>query len=182
MNKPYFSIVIPARNEEAYLASCLKAIEQSAQKTELSYEVIVVVNRCTDKTEEIARNAGCKIVKTEVKNLSIIRNLGAAEAIGEIIITIDADSRMSKGMLTHIAKTIESNKYIGGGVMMYTDRMSLGIFLTGFVLFALFAVFDPIFGGLFFCKREDFEAINGFDESLVSVEDIDFAKRHKKTW
>jgi len=34
-------------------------------------------------------------------------------------------------------------------------------------------------GGLFWCLREDFEALGGFNESWVSVEDLDFAKRLK---
>ena len=37
-----------------------------------------------------------------------------------------------------------------------------------------------ISAGLFFCFKEDFEAIGGFDESLYSAEDIDFAKRLRK--
>jgi hypothetical protein len=34
-------------------------------------------------------------------------------------------------------------------------------------------------GGLFWCLRTDYEAIGGFDENWVSVEDLDFAKRLK---
>lgn len=35
-------------------------------------------------------------------------------------------------------------------------------------------------GGMFWCYREDFEKLGGFDESMVSVEDMDFAIRLKQ--
>ena len=34
-------------------------------------------------------------------------------------------------------------------------------------------------GGLFWCYRKDFEMLRGFNESLVSAEDVDFARRLK---
>ncbi|MEZ4753631.1 MAG: glycosyltransferase [Bdellovibrionota bacterium] len=176
--KPYFSIIIPARNEEKLLAACLKAIKASASQAELSYEIIVILNRCTDSTEKIALENGCKTVRSEAKNLSSIRNTGASIAQGQILITIDADIKMSKNMLSSIYKAMESGRYIGGGVMMYMERLSLGIFCT-FLLLLPVVLLDPILGGLFFCKKEDFDKINGFDETFVSAEDIDFAKRLK---
>ena len=65
---------------------------------------------------------------------------------------------------------------IGGGVLIKPERYSLGILLTMLCLLPI-ALWYRISGGLFFCRRSDFEAIGGFDESLSSVEDIDFAKR-----
>ena len=37
-----------------------------------------------------------------------------------------------------------------------------------------------LMGGMFWCYREDFEKLGGFDESMVSVEDMDFAIRLKQ--
>ncbi len=62
--------------------------------------------------------------------------------------------------------------------MMYPERWSLGIVATGLMLLPL-AIRHRVSGGLFWCLREDFEAIGGFDENWVSVEDLDFAKRLK---
>jgi GT2 family glycosyltransferase len=49
---------------------------------------------------------------------------------------------------------------------------------TGIMLLPL-VVRYRVSGGLFWCLREDFEAIGGFNESFVSVEDLDFATRLK---
>jgi glycosyltransferase involved in cell wall biosynthesis len=173
-----FSILIPARNEEKYLPGCLESIAVAARPYADQVEVIVCVNRCTDRTEEIAVAHGAKIVHTDARNLAKIRNTAASEARGDIIVTIDADSRMSANMLRDIDRLLQSGRYIGGGVMMWPERWSLGIVATGLMLLPL-AIRHRVSGGLFWCFREDFEAIGGFDENWVSVEDLDFAKRLK---
>ena len=44
---------------------------------------------------------------------------------------------------------------------------------------AIVLLWHRVSGGLFWCLRKDFEAIGGFNENWVSVEDLDFAKRLK---
>ncbi|MFH1075276.1 MAG: glycosyltransferase [Pseudomonadota bacterium] len=172
-----FSIIIPARNEERFIVRCLKSIRAAARSFAGEIEIVVSLNRCTDRTEEIAKSYGAVIVRNDSKNLSMIRNAGAKAAHGDIIVTIDADSWMSPNMLTEIDRFIRSGRYIGGGVMMYPERLSLGIISTILLIFPVILMHRVISGGLFWCLRSDFEAIQGFDESLVSVEDIDFARR-----
>jgi glycosyltransferase involved in cell wall biosynthesis len=175
---PRFSILIPARNEEKYLPGCLKSLARAAEAFPNQVEVIVTINRCTDRTEEIARTHGAKVVHTDARNLAKIRNTAAKEADGDIIVTIDADSRMSPNMLRDIDRLLRSGRYIGGGVMIWPERWSLGIVATAIMLLPL-AVRHRVSGGLFWCLREDFQAIGGFDEKWISVEDLDFAKRLK---
>lgn len=172
------SIIIPARNEEVYLGTCLESIGVSAAKAGVSPEVIVVLNRCTDGTEAIARAAGARVVGSDAKNLSAIRNAGARVASGDVLLTIDADSRMSENMIGSILQHLATGKVIGGGVRVQWARMSPGIFMTTFLLVPILLRYR-ISGGLFWCRREDFEAIGGFDEAKVSVEDLDFARRLK---
>jgi glycosyltransferase involved in cell wall biosynthesis len=175
---PRFSILIPARNEEKYLPGCLESVARAATAFPGEVEVIVAVNRCTDRTEEIAIAHVARVVHTDARNLAKIRNTAASSATGDIIVTIDADSRMSPKMLVDIDRLLRSGRYIGGGVMLWPERWSLGIVATGLMLLPL-ALRHRVSGGLFWCFREDFEAIGGFDEKWVSVEDLDFAKRLK---
>ncbi len=176
---PVFSIVIPARNEENHLPVCLEALKKSLSLVDSSFEIIVVCNRCTDRTALIAENEGCRVVDNQDKNLSKIRNAGAALAKGKFIVTVDADSVVSEKMFANISSSMESTKHIGGGVVILPERWSLGIFITGLMLLPL-ALKHMISGGLFFTERKSFEEIGGFDPSLVSAEDIDFAKRLKE--
>lgn len=172
------SVVIPARNEEYTLAQCLRSLTAAQAECPCAMEVIVVANRCTDRTVEVATTWGCHVVVNDSKNLSAIRNSGLKAARGEILITIDADSTVSGNMLREILNAVRCGRYVGGGVPILTDRISLGILLTGLCLLPV-AFWHGISGGLFWGLRSDFLAIGGFDETLVSAEDIDFARRLK---
>lgn len=176
MKPAHYSIIIPARNEEQHLPLCLKAIEVAAARVSAQIEIIVVVNRCTDRTEEIAREHGCTVVHSNAKNLSVIRNCGASAASGDVLLTIDADSRMCAHMLQQIERCMTSRRSVGGGTLIFPERLSIGIALT-FICLIPIALIWRISGGLYFCRRDAFEAIGGFNEKLVSVEDIDFARR-----
>lgn len=174
-----FSIIIPAHNEECVIERCLDSVHRASAPYLSQVETIVVLNRCTDSTEQIARTWGARVVANDAKNLAKIRNTGARLATGEIIITIDADSWMSMNMLTEIDRALQSGKYIGGGVMINAERMSAGIWCTMAVLnIGLFL--SGLAGGLYWCYRRDFEAIGGFNENLVVAEDLNFAKRLKR--
>ena len=175
---PRFSILIPARNEEDFLPKCLDSIRVAATPFPDQVETIVALNRCTDHTEEIALKHGAKVVHEDGRNLARIRNAAARAATGEIVITIDADSQMTDNMLVEIDRLLRTGRFIGGGVTIRPERWSLGILVT-VLLLAVLLLRRRVSGGLFWCLRKDFEAIGGFNENLVSLEDLDFAKRLK---
>ena len=177
------SVIIPARNEENYLPSCLKAIESARLEAGIEVEVIVVLNRCTDNTEKIARDFGAITLKDDSKNLSIIRNKGCQTATSEILVTVDADSLVSKNMFKKIIKVMETGKYVGGGVFLKTERLSLGILMTGVLLLPI-VLYWRISAGLFFFSKQAYDAVGGFNEKKSSAEDIFFAidlKKYAKT-
>jgi len=161
-----------------HIGKCLDSIKACHVSSRQDIEVIVVLNRCTDATEAIARKHGATIVKEDSKNLSRIRNRGAALASGDIIVTIDADSYMSTNMLSEISNALETGRYIGGGARVLPERESLGI-RTTMLLLNVTMFLTGLSGGLFWCLRRDFEAIGGFNEALLFSEDLDFAKRLK---
>jgi glycosyltransferase involved in cell wall biosynthesis len=170
------SVVTPAHNEELYLGKCISSVRTAAQNAFAQVEHIVVLNRCSDQTEAVAVSGGCRVVKEDARNLSRIRNAGAAEARGNVIITLDADSWMSPGMLSEVVRLLESGRFIGGGVRVCPERWSLGI-LCSLMVVLPFALWRRVSAGMFWCFKHDFDAIGGFDESLVCLEDLDFGKR-----
>ncbi|MEW6183642.1 MAG: glycosyltransferase [Bacillota bacterium] len=175
-----FSIIIPAYNEEKLIKRCLDSIVAASAPYKDRVEIIVVLNRCTDRTEEIALSYNCIIAKEDSKNMAKIRNAGAKAARGEIIVTIDADNWMTGNMLTEIEKHLKTGRYIGGGVRGKLERISLGIIASLLVFIPLFIKYGNVSVGLFWCYKKDFDAINGFNENLRMGEDIDFALRLKK--
>lgn len=174
------SIIIPAHNEEKYIGKCLDSISKASKLLQNEVEIIVVLNRCTDRTEEIAKSYNCITIDNDDKNLSKIRNTGVERARGEIIVTIDADTQMDEHMLTKVVQNLSTGKYIGGGVTGKFERMSLGIFVSTMLLIGpLLFKYGAISVGIFWCYKEDFKSINGFNEELLMAEDADFAKRLK---
>lgn len=87
------SLVIPAYNEERYLAACLDAV---AAQTVMPDEVIVVDNNSTDRTAEIAGSYPfVKLLHEKRQGLRFSRNTGLDAAGGDILGRIDADTRLT---------------------------------------------------------------------------------------
>ena len=178
------SVIIPAHNEERYIGKCLKSIKIAAREISDEVEIIVVANRCTDRTADIARRYGVEVLENSDKCISSIRNAGVRASNGRVIVTIDADSVMHKTALAEIKELLRSGKYIGGGAIPMFDRMSLGIAISGaYVALNLLPTMIKsggfISATMFWFSRKAFDKIGGFDESLVSLEDADFARRLK---
>lgn len=84
------TIVIPAYNEERYLAACLKSIAGQSVKPD---EVIVVDNNSTDGTVQAARRFDFVTILSEpIQGALFARNRGFAAARSDIIARLDADS------------------------------------------------------------------------------------------
>jgi len=171
------SVIVPAHNEEAFIRDCLASIREAETQCSSPVEIVVCLNRCTDRTEEIAKSFGAIIVREDARNLAKIRNAGVRASNGDVVVTIDADSRMSPNMLREIERLIGSQKYVGGGAPIKLERYSLGIIFSSLVIFFYALRFGLKSAGLFWVPREHFDAIGGFDESLLTVEDLDFANR-----
>lgn len=173
-----FSIVVPARNEEALLPRGLAAIDTAVERSGCPAQVIVVANRCTDRTAAIARAAGAMVVENDDRNLARTRNLGVAASRGDIIVTIDADTVMHRHALVEIEEKLRSG-VVGGGCDFVPERNSAGIRASMLAVRLVTAV-SRTGGVMFWCGRADFEAIGGFDETRAVGEDLDFARRLRR--
>ena len=79
------SVVIPCHNEEEGIRAVLE------QMPSIVDEVVVVDNASTDRTAEIARAAGARVVYEERKGYGRAYKTGFAQARGDIIVTMDGD-------------------------------------------------------------------------------------------
>ncbi len=94
------SVVIPAYNEQAYLAQCLDSL--ISQKTAPD-EIIVVDNNSTDDTARIARSySGVKVIAEPKQGIVHARNAGFNAAEGDIIARCDADSILPPSWIQQI--------------------------------------------------------------------------------
>jgi glycosyltransferase involved in cell wall biosynthesis len=172
------SIVIPAHNEQYYLGGCLAAASAAAKAVGVSVEIVVVLNRCTDGSERIAREHGAKLIQNDSRCIAAVRNRGVAAASSEVIVTCDADSRLHPQMLPAVLAGLKHGA-IGGGVDLRYDRRSFGIRATE-MLFRLGVRLTGVSCGSFWTTRQAFDAIGGFNERLLVAEDVDFGLRLRK--
>lgn len=174
--KPKLSLVIPARNEEQYLPALLNSVAEARanyQHGADSVEVIVADNGSTDATAPIARQHGCQVIQVEKRVIAAVRNGGAAAASGEILSFVDADMVVHPQILNAIQQALENEKVVAGASGAYPDRWSLGLRVTWWMMLPL-TVLTGLDTGVIYCRREDFQAIGGYNERRLFAEDVQF--------
>ncbi len=176
--KIHVSVVVPAHNEEKYVKRCIDSIRASANKFKGNVEIIIVCNRCTDKTEQIALENGAVVVHNEERCIAKVRNSGIKAARGKVIITIDCDNRMTKGTISEIYHLLKSGKYIGGGAPIRFERYSFPLWCNDLLCRFLFGI-TGLYSGIFWATKETFIAIGGFVDKKA-MEDVATAKVLKK--
>ena len=180
------SLVIPAWNESKYLPRLLDSVDEAraayAGGAE-AVEVIVADNDSTDDTAAIAEGRGCRVAHVERRRIACARNGGAAVASGEILCFCDADFRVHRETFNFIDTVMRDGGYVGGGTGLVAERWSPGIVVT-YYAFLLPLMAMRMDGGVWFCRRVDFEHLGGYDESLPCTEDVRFLmtlRRHGRS-
>ena len=87
--------VIPVLNEEAYLPACLASL--MCQETTGPFEVIVVDNGSADRSVSIAEAWGARVVVSPERGVVYARQAGLEAAKGDVVVQMDADSRLAPG-------------------------------------------------------------------------------------
>jgi len=134
-------------------------------------QVIVANNASTDRTAELARERGCDVVPVAKRSIAAARNAGFAAARGEIVGFVDADMQIHPGTFDAIETALASDRIVGGATGCTLDRWSLGLAVT-YALFIPMVWLTRFDTGVVFCRRRDFEATGGYDESLRVAEDV----------
>lgn len=109
---PRVSVIVCTHNGQSTLTECL------ARLTTLRYpdfEVIVVDDGSSDASADIAKAHGARLVETEHRGLSHARNVGIANATGEIVAFLDDDAYPDHDWLDYIAASLRANGHAGVG-------------------------------------------------------------------
>ena len=120
------SLIICTRNRAEKLRTCLASI-RPVDDSELSLEIVLVNNDCSDHTGEVMRAFReespfpVEIVEEPNQGLGIARNAGLAYARGRILAFTDDDCLLTPGYLTTVAGVFDSGRfhYCGGRILRY---------------------------------------------------------------
>lgn len=122
MNK--ISVVLAVFNEESNLRQCLASVK------DLAWEIVVVDGGSTDKTVDIAKVFGARVIQTtNPANFHINKNKAIDAARGEWVLQLDADEVASPELVEEIRKVI-SAKSDFNGYWIPRKNLFLGKFLT----------------------------------------------------
>lgn len=167
---PYFSIIIPAHNEEKYLEKTIRSIKKQSFK---DYEAIIVTNGCTDKTEEIAKkHEGKKIrlLSLPKPNVSVARNAGALNAEGEILVFLDADTQLASDSLEKIKEEFrEEHAVATTAAQPDLPSFSYTVALGFKNLYNHLGIYQGCSGALI-CRKKDFQQVEGYNPEIMVKE------------
>jgi peptidoglycan/xylan/chitin deacetylase (PgdA/CDA1 family) len=190
MSRPKISVIIPARNEENYVGSCIESVK--AQDFG-DYEIIVVDNGSTDRTAEVAKKLGARVIFEPRVGLPQARETGRRAAKGEILSYIDADTVIPPFYLSKIAEFFDNHKEVAATTnpfLFYDGNWKTNTFIK-FVFKFTFPLYHKILsffklprfvlGGSFAVRSHILEKAGGFNTDLTFYgEDTDISIRISK--
>lgn len=174
------SIIIPTFNEENYLSLLLKSIKnQDFGVPPESYEIILADAGSTDKTLEIAKEYGCKIIPGGLPAKG--RNEGAKVAKGELLFFVDADAVLPDNFFEKSLSEFNNRNLEMASFCLvplpknWISSFLLNIFYNQPIVLLESALPHAAMG--IFIKKEIFEKVGGFDEDVKLAEDHYLARR-----
>src|SRR5262245_48214274 len=171
------TFIIPVKNDAQRLQRCLASL---AANPGVWPEVIVVDNGSTDESAAVARAAGARVLSVPYKRVGQLRNDAAAIARGALLAFVDADHELTT---TWIAAALDVMKPVdvgaAGALYVAPDGGTWVQGTYGALRGRTVGHADVrwLGSGNLIVRREAFEAIGGFDETLESCEDVDFCQR-----
>lgn len=177
------SVVVPAFNEEALLGESLRSIHEAMRALDAPgwhSELIVCDNNSTDRTAELARAAGARVVFEPVNQIGRARNAGARAARGDWLIFVDADSWPSPGLFLETRDLMSEGRCLAGGATVAYDKAPAGVRLAIGLWNATSRWNRWAAGSFMFCEAASFREAGGFSETLYASEEIELFRRLKR--
>lgn len=177
-----FSVVIPAYDRADLLAQCLEALRRSNFG---GYECVVVDDGSPASLQDVADAAGVRYLRLEGRGgPARARNRGVALTQGEILVFLDADVRPHPETLRRFDEHFRARPQVDAVMGSYDKAPSDPGFVSQFK--NLFHHYihqhssreaSTFWTGCGAIRREAFDAVGGFDEARLAIEDIELGLR-----
>src|SRR5258706_1200320 len=178
---PRYSVVVPAFDEEALLPATVESIRAAMAAVPWPGEIVVGDTNSKDRTAEVARAAGARVIFEGHNQIARARNAGARASLGEWLVFVDADTRISGELLAEALGLLDSGKGAGGGSLMVMDcagsRMGDAVVRTWNRISRRFQVAA---GSFLFVRRDAFDAVGGFPPEVYAGEELWFSRSVKR--
>lgn len=109
------TVLLPSYNEEEAIGPVIDEIREAMADCRENYEILVVDDRSTDRTAELAEAAGARVVRRPVNGGSgASRKTGTLAARGEIIVMLDADGSYTAGDIPEMLRWFPEFDQVNG--------------------------------------------------------------------
>jgi GT2 family glycosyltransferase len=172
------SFVVPVRNDAVRLDTCLRSIRAGHGAEQV--EVVVVDNGSTDRSPEVARAFGARVLVLEHLRVSELRNRGASQASGDVLAFVDADNEIGPGWLDAVVENFEHPKVGATGARYRAPADGTWVQCAYDLLRGETrgrADVSWLASGNLAVRRSVFHTVGGFDTSLDTCEDVDLCHR-----
>lgn len=170
------SIIIPTLNEEKNINKLIPYLQNCCK----GYDAEIIISDCgsADNSVEAAKALNAKVVMSSCKGRAMQMNSGAAEATYNIFYFVHADSIPPPSFCTDILSAVNNGYSFG----RYRTKFEGNNWLLKFNAF--FTKFDwfMCYGGdqTLFITKSLFSKLNGYQESLLIMEEYDLVERAKQ--
>lgn len=173
------SFIVPAKNEERSIVGCLAAIARCRKGTR-RVEICVLDNGSSDRTVSLARACGARVFERPDLNVSGLRNHGARESRGRYLAFVDADITLGEGWLENALREIAvpGVAAVGSSPELPRDsRWPARAWRLSIATRPRYCERDWLASANVLIRRDVFEEVGGFDESMRTCEDVDIGYR-----
>ncbi len=187
---PKISVIIATYNEEKNIGRCISKVKSGYPMDKL--EIIVVDDSSNDRTREIAKSLGARVIKLDGVGKSNSLNAGINLATGDIIVFIDGDVFLDKEDLMKIVSEFESPKIgIVSGRVKVESRNILEIFQEiDYELVSQLAdkhsslslPLPFVSGQILAFRKEVINDIGGFHDDVISEDTDAYIRALEKGW
>ncbi len=177
------SVIIPVLNGANTIANTLWALVSQAGGPAQT-EIIVVDNGSTDNTREVVSQFDVRLLDETTRGPSAARNRGLHAATGDVILYTDADTLPTRRWLAELMAAFDDPGTIiaGGRVLGYPPKTTAERFMATYGIWEPENnIFRPVFPFVpslnLAVRRNAALAIGGWDEDMLTGEDVDFSYR-----
>ncbi len=192
--KPFISIVVPIRNEEATIERLTRSLLDQDYPHD-RYEIVMADGGSQDRTRALLAavdvEARVRVLDNPGRTAPAALNVAIAAAKGDIVTRVDGHSFVAPDYLTRVVTVMEETgeSVVGGPVRMVADTpfrralvealyAKVGVGSVPYRTLTKRAHVESLQTGSF--RREVLERVGPFDESLAVVEDLDMNTRIRK--
>ena len=180
---PFVSIIVPAYNERKHIGDTIENLKKIDYKKK---EIIIVNDGSTDKTAEIAKKSGVRVVSVKKGGKARALNYAIQIARGEIIATVDADSYPEKDILLKSVPFFQNKKVVAVTTKIYVknkksliakiQEIEYGMISWGRKVSEYIESIWATPGPMSLYRKSVLKEVGGFDEKNAT-EDIEIAWR-----